>query len=247
VVCGEGVGRVWGGCGKEKFGKLRVCIGEPLYLPRFLFELELILEKYVKIHGRVISRNRLATAMQSSFESAICQGELDYAKYLVHVNDNDIDIHANGDLAFRMACRLGQLSTAQWLVSLGGVNIRAMNDGAFWGSCVEGHLEIAKWLWALCKVGGHGVASIQVCVGPAFTVACARGHFGVARWLVSLGGVDIHFEYDQPFRTSCTYGHLEIARWLVSLHPEWRHWNLASLKTWESERDVWIRACACEV
>lgn len=98
MVCGEGVG-------KEKFGKLRVCIGEPLYLPRFLFELELILEKYVKIHGRVISRNRLATAMQSSF-------------------DNDIDIHANGDLAFRMACRLGQLSTAQWLVSLREVDIK---------------------------------------------------------------------------------------------------------------------------
>ena len=51
--------------------------------------------------------------------------------------------------AFLHQCDIGDLETAKWLHSLGGINIHECNDYAFRWSCCYGHLEIAQELISL--------------------------------------------------------------------------------------------------
>ena len=61
-----------------------------------------------------------------------------------------INVHADNDSAFRVACEGGHLETAKWLVgSCGPVDVHAYNDNAFRVACGRGHLETARWLVSL--------------------------------------------------------------------------------------------------
>ena len=44
---------------------------------------------------------------------------------LVHRGQDRINIHATNERAFRLSCRNGHLTVAQWLYSLGGINNHA--------------------------------------------------------------------------------------------------------------------------
>ena len=54
-----------------------------------------------------------------------------------------------------------------------------------------------------------------------FLMACRGGNLEWAiqleKYYPHIGKIDIHFNYEEPFRISCEYGHLHIAKWLYSL------------------------------
>jgi hypothetical protein len=39
-------------------------------------------------------------------------------------------------------------------------------------------------------------------------------HLSTAQWLYSLGGIDLHANRDDAFRSACTYCGLSTAQWL---------------------------------
>ena len=92
----------------------------------------------------------------------------------------EIDIHCDGDYAFRHSCENGHFEIAKWLYSLRGVNIPCFGDYAFRAGCENGHLEIAKWLYS------HGGVDIHSNYNYEFRFSCYNGHKHVSKWLYSL-------------------------------------------------------------
>ncbi len=77
-------------------------------------------------------------------------GHLEVAKWLWSLDQN-INIHAWDEWAFRLSCSRGYLEVAKWLWSLDqNINIYANNDFIFRFSCEYGYLEEAKWLCTIC-------------------------------------------------------------------------------------------------
>jgi hypothetical protein len=87
------------------------------------------------------------------------------------------------DLAFRRACKNCHLETAQWLVSLGGVDIHADDDFVFYAACGNGHLEMAQWLMSLGGVDIHNTYA-----SACYVVHNNHDDWEMARWLLSLEG-----------------------------------------------------------
>jgi hypothetical protein len=83
-----------------------------------------------------------------------------------------VDIHAQGEAAFRSACANGHLDIAQWLVSFGNVAVDAHNDEAFLSACKNGHWDVAKWFVPLPRYHSR-----------AFTLACVHGHLDFVKWM----------------------------------------------------------------
>ena len=185
---------------------------------------------------REVATTADVTLLSEMLAVACGHGHLHIAEWLVGMDG--VDIHADGEGAFRWACGSGHLDVAKWLVGLGGVDIHAGGEGAFRMACGNGHLHAAQWL-----VGLGGV-DIHAGDGLAFRWACGDGHLVVARWLVGLGGVDIHACDEHAFRWACAHGHLECARVLVDLDPDhaWPPAEMKMLQTWGDRRDAWLKA-----
>jgi hypothetical protein len=69
----------------------------------------------------------------------------------------------------------------------------------------------------------------------AFLWSCCNGMLEVAQWLWGLGGVDIHSSGDEAFRLSCSNGKLEVAQWL---------WGLGGVDIHASGDDAFWTACS---
>ena len=190
------------------------------------FFYEYISVKPVMYQWKRINSMKLYT-INDIFTKICGMGFLEYAKYFV--NENEIDIHAYNDYAFRLSCENGHLELAQWLIQLGEssgytkIDIHASNKDAFRSSCYHGHIEVAQWLVQLGESDGYTKIDIHVLNEFAFKWSCLYGHLNIARWLIELGEsssytkIDIHTDNDYAFRWSCHNGHIEIARWLISL------------------------------
>ena len=123
---------------------------------------------------------------------------------------NDEQTFKNG-YKFSKACKNGDLKSAKYLYSLGGIDIHEDEENALYYSCVNGHLKVAKWLFSL------GGVDLHVDDDEIFRWSCDKGRLKVAKWLYSLGGIDIHAKDDFAFRSCCNNGHLGVAKWLYSL------------------------------
>jgi ankyrin repeat protein len=150
--------------------------------------------------------------MEESFKKLCREGKLEEAQKIY--NENNINIHAVNNEAFRDACFNGHIEIVKWLINLDDKPyIHANNDEAFRSACFYGHIEIAKWLINLDdKPDIHAVDDF------AFIYACFNGHIEIAKWLMTLDDKpNIHANNDCVFRFACCNGHIEIAKWLINL------------------------------
>jgi hypothetical protein len=158
----------------------------------------------------------------------LCQkGKLGEAKKLWRQKMLDrygepIDLHAEGDKAFRYACQRGNLETMEWLYGLSQqpnqttIDLDPLIDDLFESCCRNGHLHVAEWLWGF-------VQQLKLKIDPqlSFRQSCVNGHLRVAKWIFEkldqTGEIDLHLDDDHAFRWSCAKGHLSVAQWLWSL------------------------------
>ena len=81
---------------------------------------------------------------------------------------NKINIHADGEYAFRCSCQNGHVELAKWLINLSRsdgftlIDIHADVEYAFRWSCENGHLEVAKWLIELSQSDGFTPIPIEI-------------------------------------------------------------------------------------
>jgi hypothetical protein len=122
--------------------------------------------------------------------------------------EQGVDIHADNEYGFRVACKNGHLYTVQRLFACGGVNIHAENDEGFRSACLNGHVAIVRWLHSLGEV-------TQFCVLFAFRVGCWKGYLEIAKWAYFLGEADT--DIHAAFPLACKGGHLDVVVWLYSL------------------------------
>lgn len=84
---------------------------------------------------------------QELFQEYCETGRLADAKHLFQ-SDNTIDISADHEYAFSLACENGYLDVAKWLYSVKpSINI---SESTFRYACYNNNLEVARWLLSLC-------------------------------------------------------------------------------------------------
>lgn len=115
------------------------------------------------------------------FICACLSGNLLIAKS-IHANKPNINISANNDYAFRIACENGHLEVAQWLYEIKKeINIEI----AFIFACENGHLDIAQWLLEIKP----SIKNLDDYV-TAFENACENAKLDVAKWLFEVNPCD---------------------------------------------------------
>jgi ankyrin repeat protein len=87
----------------------------------------------------------------SLFLSSCNNGHLKVAQLLWSIGSSTIDIHANGEYAFRWSCMRGHLEVAQWLWSISNetINIHVCADWVCKMSYKKGCLQMDQWFWCV--------------------------------------------------------------------------------------------------
>ena len=92
------------------------------------------------------------SVMDVSFRKALLNKHLDLARWLYTDNCSKIDIHCEGELAFRKGCEADNLEFIEWLYAIDStINIRALDDHCFIYVCRNNYIEIAQWLLNKCE------------------------------------------------------------------------------------------------
>ena len=103
----------------------------------------LIFDSYAAVIAHHITpTNKMDTRMLRACET----GNLEAAKELLRSSPS-IDLHANMDQAFRIACNWGHMDLAQWIWDLAPVTDEEVLRGCFVASVTDKNgLDFAKWL-----------------------------------------------------------------------------------------------------
>jgi phosphoketolase len=96
-----------------------------------------------------------------------------------------VNIHHQDEQAFRIVCSIGNLSFAQWIVSLGEIQLNSKNYEAFIHACIGGHLQVAKWLYQQLERKNHLPLS-STTLQTAFYGAAFNNYVEVIDWLYQL-------------------------------------------------------------
>ena len=78
----------------------------------------------------------------------ICQkGNLETFQWIVSLDN--LDIHEDNEIYFRIACNSGHLKFAKWIYDTHNINIKAQKNEVFKFACSNNNLLIATWLKSL--------------------------------------------------------------------------------------------------
>lgn len=107
------------------------------------------------------------------FRRAGSNGHLKLAKWMVKKNKK-IDLHANDEEVFCLACANGSLKTAQWiykksLQQKNPVNVRARQDMAYRHSWANGWANVTEWLYPFSEDYAVEIND-ESCVVKAFVI-----------------------------------------------------------------------------
>jgi len=143
------------------------------------------------IYYSTLKKNKLkakALAERGFIDSCLC-GHKNIAEWFVQ-NAPDLDIHAEDDAAFRLACVNGFLPIALWLYNLGNVNIHSRDDIIFKKTLLSGKIEIVKFIYSLSES-----SSITLDWNELFTDLCNQklyqNHKIMAEYLYSIKSENI--------------------------------------------------------
>jgi len=113
------------------------------------------------------------------FTNACEKGRLDRVVELVN---NGVNIHANNEYGFQLACYNGHLEVIKYLMEQEDKpNIHAYNETGFRWACENGRLEVVKYL-----MEQDDKPNIHAGNEEGFQSACYNGHLEAVRYLVTI-------------------------------------------------------------
>jgi len=134
--------------------------------------------------------------LHDTFSKACKQGHLAVVRELLGLaGDRRVDVHTNGEWAFRQACKQGHVGVVRELLGLSGdrrVDVHASGEAAFQMACWNGHVGVVRELLGLA---GDRRVDVHAWQDDAFHGACEQGQLRVVRELLALTGD----------RVMCTY------------------------------------------
>ena len=165
------------------------------------------------------------TIYELPFMNASINGRLEMAillyEFSLKEGQTPIDIHANGDKAFKETCENGHTAMAQLLHTLDqnkmdDFDLRLLFDK----TCYNGHVSTAKWLY-------HTFRSIRnFNFYDLFKMCCGYDSFDVVQWLWTLPELKTMVDSKKKlckeggFIRACENGKDQIALWIYMLSFE---------------------------
>ena len=179
----------------------------------------------------------LCFALTACFQRACMAGDTATARWLAATHS--VDVHAQNDRAFRLACNGGHRQLAEWLCCLyPATDIHACDEQAFAAACVRGDLPLAQWLWNRGGVTAYAARPAFPSRWPhwwkrdVFVRASGSGRDDVIQWLLHLQPARDRDDYWYAFLSACDAGQFATARWLLDhdSHAVFRHsWDTVFL------------------
>lgn len=149
-----------------------------------------------------------------NFLDACRYGYLLIAEY--YYNKYPINIHAGGDIAFRTACKCGQIDIAKWLYQKSKEKSSPTKINAnyvFELACTNGHTETAVWLYQL-SIDISLPIDIHANNDEGFIATCKNGHTKTVVWLFEISNkISLPFHIDtlnKASRKARNNGHADI-------------------------------------
>ena len=136
----------------------------------------------------------------------------DCAQYLL--NEHSIEISANNEEAFKLACASGNVNMIKMLLNHNiHIDISNNEEEAMKRACKYGNLLAVKFLY---KIKPSIDLSVQQ--DEMFHSSCTNGKINIAKWLYQYRGNNIHHDSILKYGLigACKNGHLEVAKWLYN-------------------------------
>ncbi len=171
---------------------------------------------YTKMFTQDYINQEIAT---KCFGSACKIGRKDMAEFLLHVFPEPyINISADNEYAFRIACSSGNFELVTWLHSKKpDINVSANNDDAFVWASVNNNLDIVRWL------GDNFDINISVENDRAFRWACKFGNLEMVQYIYNKSVEDVsrssYMGITNGFYLACTNGREDTVTWLLTKIP----------------------------
>jgi len=132
-----------------------------------------------------------------------------YKKFKHH-----IDMSAQNEYAFRLACENDSDYTPEWLLQKKpDINISADNNYAFRKARENGHIKLVQWLLEL-----QPSINITDTTQADFIRVCKNRQLNMAKWLIeNVATLEIN---EEIFKVACENGDYAMAQWVYEIIPD---------------------------
>lgn len=133
-------------------------------------------------------------------QSAAIYGDIEEIRKL---QKEGVDIHADDDIVFRLACAHGKLELVKFLLK-NDVDVHIKSDWGIRAACAYGHWKLINFLL-------DNGADIYADNESALYCAAGKGNLEVVKYLVEEKGFCID---DASITNACTQGHVDVLNYL---------------------------------